>query len=200
MRVKEIMSSPAIYIRSDASPKEAVSILRTNDIGALPVVDENQELVGIISEADLIKLGTEADPVRHLAPLPSRYPAHAAASVGDLMTKKVITIEEGEDAASAARLMLEHDVRQLPVVSAGRLVGVVARRDLIKVLARTDDQIKAELEKIFREENAFLCSCTVEVKEGRVFLCGPLDQTDRRLAEIVAQGVPGVIDVEFVGD
>lgn len=198
MRVKEIMTSPAIYIHADASPKEAISLLREHDIGALPVVDDDQELVGIISEPDLIKLGTEADPLRHMAPVPLRYPARPAETVGDIMTKKVFTIDEDEDAATAARLMLEHDVRQLPVVAAGRLVGVVARRDLIKVLARTDEQIRSELEEIFSVENAFLCACSVEVSEGRVLLRGALDENDRKLAEIVARSVPGVIDVEFV--
>jgi CBS domain-containing protein len=196
MRVKDVMTTPVVTIRADASPKEAAALLREREIGALPVVDEHDDLIGMISETDLIRLGTEGDPRRHLLPLPRRYPAKTAATVAELMTAPVLTVNEDTDVASAARLMLERDVRQLAVVSAGHVVGIIARRDLIKVLARDDEQIKAELEELFNGET-LVDHYTIEVHEGVATLDGSADSADRRLARILARGVPGVIEVVF---
>jgi len=197
MRVKDIMTTPVITIPVAATPKEAASMLREHSIGALPVLDENDDLVGMISETDLIRLGTESDPRRHMLPLPNRYPTRPPSTVEKLMTKNVITIGEDSDVASAARVMLEHDVRQLPVVSVGHVVGIIARRDLIKVLARSDEQITAELEELFADESMFAGRYGIDVKDGSVVLSGSSDPADRRLARILARGVPGVIEVEF---
>jgi CBS domain-containing protein len=156
------------------------------EISAVPVVDGDQ-LVGIVSEAD---------PRAHLAPV-REPPAQVPRVVAEVMTREVVALPEGADATEAGRLMLELAIKSIPVVREGRVVGIVARRDLLRVLARGDEDIAGELRALLEEELGPPSPYRVAVRDGVVELTGPPDPTTRRLATLLVRGVPGVVDLYF---
>jgi CBS domain-containing protein len=196
MRAEDIMTSPVIRVTPDTSIKEAAAILIQRKISALPVVNLENELVGVISEADLVVLETEPDPRRHA--IPSRYRKKPIPRVvGEVMTRDVIAVPEDADVALVARLLLQHHLKSLPVVIGNDVVGIVARRDVLKVLARSDLEIHVELEDLLDEEIQMMGRFRATVADGIVTLIGPVDRASQRLAELLARSVAGVIDVRF---
>jgi CBS domain-containing protein len=108
-----------------------------------------------------------------------------------------VALPEGADAAEAGRLMLERRIKSIPVVQGRRVVGIVARRDLLKVLARGDEEIAGDLRTLLEEELGPPSPYRVTVCDGVVELTGPPDPTVRRLATLLVRGVPGVVEVRF---
>jgi CBS domain-containing protein len=198
MRVREVMTSPVVMVGPDHHLKSVVRLLVELRIGAVPVVDEDGRLAGILSEADLVGLEAVQDPRAHALPAPATAPVPV--TVSDLMTTDVVTLRETDDVAEAARLMLRHGYRSIPVVTGDRVVGIVARQDLLAVLARRDTEIRAELDELLGELAGIATSDAVEVADGVVTLTGPADPTRRRVIEVLARTVPGVLGIRFAGD
>jgi CBS domain-containing protein len=195
VRVREVMSSPVVCVPPDAPLKEVARVLVAHGISAVPVVDAG-ELVGILSEADLIPLELLPDPRAHLAPVPEASQA-APRIASQAMTRDVIALPEEADVADAGRLLLERRIRSIPVLRGHRVVGIVARRDLLEVLARTDEAITRDLEALLAAEFGTLGPYRVTVRDGVVDLSGPSGPVDRRLATLLARGVPGVLEVRL---
>ncbi len=193
MKVGEAMTSPAITARAGTSCKEAAGLLARHRISALPVVDEQGRLVGIVSEADLITLETTPDP-RALATPVSPRSEPLPSCVDEIMTREVMSVDEDTDLALAARRMLETRVKRLPVLRGDRVVGVISRYDLIRVMARSDEDLRADIQRVLADEGMSLAALQVRVHDGVVELSGQ-DQSTLRLAQILARTVPGVLDV-----
>src|SRR4029453_5327962 len=104
VRVREVMSSPVVAVPPDMPLKEVAKLLVTRAISAVPVVDRG-ELVGILSEADLIPLELAPDPTAHLARLPDP-PQTPSRVASEAMTRDVVALPEEADVADAGRLML----------------------------------------------------------------------------------------------
>ena len=113
------------------------------------------------------------------------------------MTREVIALPEDADLAEAGRLLLERRIKSIPVVRGRRVVGIVARRDLLEVLARRDQDIAGELEALLPAELGAPSPYRVTVRDGIVGLTGSADPTTRRLASLLAREVPGVIEDRF---
>jgi CBS domain-containing protein len=109
------------------------------------------------------------------------------------MTREVLALPPDDDAAEAARLMLDRGVKSIPVVLSGRVVGIVTRRDLLRVLARSDHAIRAEVERLLDEELGG--HRPVEVADGVVALAGFDPGRESELAELLVRTVPGVVEV-----
>jgi CBS domain-containing protein len=195
VRVREIMSSPVVTVPPGMPVKEVAKVLVTQGISAVPVVDDGA-LVGILSEADLVPLELVPDPRAHLAPLPEASPT-ASRIASEAMTRDVIALPEEADVADAGRLMLERRIKSIPVLRGRRVVGVVARRDLLEVLARSDEEIARDVEALLATELGSPCPYRVTVRDGVVDLTGPPDPVDRRLATLLTRGVPGVLQVRL---
>jgi CBS domain-containing protein len=196
MRAKDIMTSRVITVAPDTPIKEAAAVLIQNRISALPVVNDDRELVGIVSEADLMALETEPDPRRHA--IWQRYKTKSVPRVvGEVMTRDVIAVPEDADVALVARLMLEHRLTSVPVILGNEVIGIVARRDVLKGLARSDLEIEVELGDLLDEEIQMMGRYRAQVSDGVVTLLGPVDRASQRLAELLARSIPGVIDVRF---
>jgi CBS domain-containing protein len=195
VRVREVMSSPVVTVVPGMPLKEVAKVLVTHGISAVPVVDAG-DLVGILSEADLVPLELAPDPRAHLAPLPEASQA-APRVASQAMTREVVALPEEADVADAGRLMLERRIKSIPVVRGRRVVGIVARRDLLEVLARSDEDIARELEALLAAELGAPSPYRVTVRDGVVDLAGPPDPVDRRLATLLARGVPGVLEVRL---
>ena len=185
MRVREIMSSPVVTVPPGMPLKEVAKVLVTRGISAVPVVDAG-ELVGVISEADLVPL----------APVPEASQT-APRIASQAMTRGVIALPEEADVADAGRLMLQRRIKSIPVLRGRRVVGIVARRDLLEVLARSDEDITRDLEALLAAELGSPSLYRVTVRDGVVDLAGPPDPVDRRLVTLLARGVPGVLEVRL---
>jgi CBS domain-containing protein len=190
------MSSPVVTVPPDMRVKEVADLLVRHGISAVPVVEDG-ELVGIISEADLVPLELAPDPRAHLLP-PADLPGHLPKVAGEAMTREVVALPEDADLAEAGRLMLERRIRSIPVVRGRQVVGIVARRDLLEVLARSDGDIARDLEALLAAELGAPSLYRTTVHDGVVEFTGPIDPTSRTLATLLARGVPGVVGVRFV--
>jgi CBS domain-containing protein len=175
--------------------KEVADLLVRHGISAAPVVD-NDELVGIVTEADLLPLELTPDPQAHLA-APPTPPSGVPRVAAQVMTWPVVALSEDADAAEAGRLMLERRIRSIPVVRGRQVVGIVARRDLLEVLARSDGDIARDLEALLAAELGAPRLYRTTVHDGVVEFTGPIDPTSRTLATLLARGVPGVVEVRF---
>ncbi|HZD00715.1 MAG TPA: CBS domain-containing protein [Actinomycetes bacterium] len=188
------MTSPVVTVTPDTSVKAAAALLVEHGFTALPVVDAGT-LVGIITEADLVPLESTPDPRSHMAPLQvtgQRVPR----AVAEVMTSEVVTVPPDADIAQAAQLMLAHALRSIPVTANGRLVGIVTRRDLLRVLARSDEEIRRDLAALLSEELPGE-PVGVAVADGTVTLtfASTVETSDRRIAVLLASTVPGVLSV-----
>jgi len=197
MRAKDAMTSPAITVTPQTHCKDAAGLMVRHRISALPVVDEGGRLVGLVSEADLLPLETTPDPrsqERPLAPRTMPLPR----TVDEVMSPEVYTVDEDTDLGVVAQRMLEANVKRFPVLHGDRIVGVVSRHDLVKVIARSDDEVEAGVQGILNEEAMRLTDVGIRVRDGVVELTGDGDRQSLRLAEILARSVPGVLDVRVV--
>ena len=195
MRVRDVMSSPVITVPPDMRLKEVADLLVRHGISAVPVVDDD-ELVGIVSEADLLPLELTPDPRAHLAPPPDP-PSGVPRVAAEVMTRAVVALPEDADAAEAGRLMLDRRIKSIPVVRGRQVVGIVARRDLLEVLARSDEDIARDLEALLAAELGAPSPYRMTVRDGIVEFTGPTDPTSRTLATLLARDVPGVVEVRF---
>lgn len=143
LTVADVMSRAVARVGPDAPVGEVVTLLIDRALRALPVVDADRRVVGIITDGDLLTRGATALPVRlqQLLPLSERAAQVAALAqqprrAADVMTAGPITLPATTPLAEAAATMARHDLKRLPAVDAdGRLVGMVSRSDLLKTVA-----------------------------------------------------------------
>lgn len=191
--VREVMSSPAITVRETATLKEAVSLLDQHDVSAMPVVDGRDRIVGVLSEADVIRDMVVPDERTEEVAV-QLTTAALGARVADVMSTHPVTVEEGTDLAVATELMTSSAIKSLPVVEHGRVTGVISRRDVIRVLARPDRRIEAEVDELFRQAGL---DWMVDVTDGVAVLDGPADEAERDVARALTRTVPGLVDIRF---
>lgn len=212
MQVSQVMSTNVISIQAEASIAEAIDLMLRSRISGLPVVDAAGTLVGVLSEGDLLRraeLGTQKHRARWIEILlgPGKqaeaYTHAHGRKVAEAMTTNPIAIAPDADLAEAVDLMSRHNVKRLPVLADGRLVGIVARADLIRALARVlptakvdvpdatiRDAILDQLEKQAWTPNAMI---QIDVRDGIVALRGAiLDERQREALRVIAENTPGV--------
>lgn len=208
-KVSSVMSTDVGAVRADTPFKDIVRLLEQRDISAVPVVDEDRRVLGVVSEADL--LVTEGAKAPEWKQSPRRWwrrrrdterPDATGATTADaLMTKPAITVTADATVAHAAREITRHGVKRLPVVDAdGKLVGIVSRKDLLTVFLRKDEDIRDEVVR-----NAFAIGLNVrelpagvrvDVREGKVTLAGELElRSQLALVEQLTRRIDGVVDV-----
>jgi CBS domain-containing protein len=195
MYAQEIMTRHIMTIGPMATVQEAIQRLNRYGITSMPVVDDDDRLVGIVSEADLLR-GEVLDGGSAHRHAPGSWPEQVPRVVGDVMTAHVLSVTEAVDAVDIARVMLETGVKSVPVVRDNTVVGVVSRSDIIHALATSDERIRDQAQELLGE--ADLHGWTVVVDDGEVVLTGPDDSTDGRIAEILTRTVSGVAAVRVV--
>jgi CBS domain-containing protein len=134
MRVDELMTSPVHTVRADLSPKQASQFLVEHRVGCAPVVEPTGELIGIVTEADLMRLELHRDPTRHQRREPVEHAAPPPARIAEMMTSEVLAVPVDFDVADAARLMIERHITRIPVVEGEQVVGILSRTDLLRLL------------------------------------------------------------------
>jgi CBS domain-containing protein len=193
MLVRDVMTSPAITVPEKATVKDAIEMLDRHDIAAMPVLDTAGRLVGVLSEADVIREMVVPDPRAHEVPV-RLTKAPFLARVADVMSTHALTVTSDTDLAGAADLMTSTAVKSLPVVDGDDVVGVVSRRDIVRLLSRQDVRIEGETDELFRQAGL---DWMVTVEDGVATVEGPLDDGDRRLAETLVSTVPGIVGILF---
>jgi CBS domain-containing protein len=142
VRVEDFMTRRAVTIAPDTTLLAAAKLMLEHRIGGLPVLDASARIIGIFSESDLLReegKSEDSSPWLQMMVGPDGKPAEPrrldARKVGDVMTRQPITIAPGASIAQACRLLHEHRLRRLPVVEGDKLVGMIARADLVRAMA-----------------------------------------------------------------
>jgi len=142
--VKDIMTKTVITVKRNADLHEAARLLSERGISGMPVVDDNNRVVGVISEADILTLAgmkrehTFKDILRSILgePLPAR--ASGGNKVEDVMSFPPITSRADEAVADVAKILDERRIKRLPVVDdQGKLLGIISRADIVRAIGRT---------------------------------------------------------------
>src|SRR5438552_353453 len=148
--VGDVMTREVVSVESTTGYKEIADLMVGHGISAVPVVDADRHVLGVVSETDLLAKLEYADRVPRHPLLSRRLRTAQQKAAGDtatgLMTEPAVTVGPTETVTRAARLMDAARVKRLPVVDAdGRLVGIVSRRDLVRLYTRPDPQVRTSV-------------------------------------------------------
>ena len=218
MRAADVMTNDVITVGEDASVQEVARLMAEHGISAVPVVDRERRLVGMVSEGDLLhrtETGTERrrswwlDMVAATNQLAGEYVKSHSGSVKDVMTRDVISVTEETTVGDIAILLETNRIKRVPVLRDGRLVGIVSRANLVQALAVTiserpsgaeaDDRAIRDrlLAELRAQKWAEVSPANITVKDGIVHLWSSYysDQEKRALV-VAAENIPGVRRVE----
>ncbi|GHF36392.1 CBS domain-containing protein [Streptomyces griseosporeus] len=208
-KVGSVMATDVVRAVYGTPFKEVARLLADHRISGLPVVDEDDRVIGVISETDLIahQVTTADRPQAHrlfrfaaLTPATRRRAAKAAArTAGRLMSTPPVTVHADDTIVEAARTMAERHVERLPVLDEEeRLVGIVTRRDLLQVFLRPDADIRAEVIDDVLVHALWLAPGTIDVSVtgGVVTLTGQLERrSETEIAVSMTRQIDGVVAV-----
>lgn len=215
MQVKDVMTKAVTTVRPETPVNEIAKILLDRRISAVPVLGDNEEIVGIVSEGDLMRRpesGTERRSSWWLAFLTlgeddaRRFVKTEGRHARDVMTRKVVTVDEESSLEQVANMLESRHIKRMPVVRGHKLVGIVSRADLLRGLASakfegkqaTDDRvlrdaIEAALQEHIGFDSMFV---SVTVKDGAADLWGGVrSPAAKDAARVAAENVPGVAAV-----
>ncbi|NIJ12286.1 CBS domain-containing protein [Saccharomonospora amisosensis] len=188
MLARQIMSSPVVTVTPETPVKRAAGLLTEHGFTALPVVDTRQRLVGIVTEADLVRDRVPGDARSRGAPAPQ-----PPSTVGAVMSTPAVSMDGHADLSKLVAALLDEGFRAMPIVEGKRLVGIVTRRDVVRALSRDDTAIARDVRRrlmIYGGPDRW----TVEVDDGVVTIVDEYDDpTDRHVATLLAESVPGVV-------
>jgi CBS domain-containing protein len=205
MKVSELMTKDVVSVTPETTLRDAASLLAEKRISGVPVVNEADEVVGVLSEADiLVKAGGPVARGRLLGWL--LEPDHGAAedkihaeTVGEAMSAPALTITPQRPVHAAARIMVEKSVNRLPVVEHGKLRGILTRADIVRAFARSDEEIAEEIRSEILRRTFWLepGSVSVTVIDGNVDLEGEVEtEADAEMLPKLVARVPGVVSVQ----
>jgi CBS domain-containing protein len=150
LKAKDIMSTNLLTFKKNTPVKEAAEKLAERNISGAPVVDDKGNLIGIVTDSDLIMpdvrfhFPTYIELLDGYIYLPSslerfeeEFKKAIGAKVGDVMTADVITVDENTSVEDIATLMIEKDISRFPVMSDGKLVGIVTKIDIVKAISKS---------------------------------------------------------------
>jgi CBS-domain-containing membrane protein len=212
MKARDVMVTPVITAGPNASIKSVAETFVRHRISAVPVVDDNGKLVGIISEGDLlhrVEAGTERRRPWWLRAfigpdeLANEYVKAHACKVSDAMTREVVTASPDTPLHELAALLEKHSIKRVPIVDNGQLVGVVSRANLVQAVATAgqgldvavpDSAIRDKLLAHLKTQDwAHTTLLNVTVNGGVVDLWGVVNSaTERKAIRVAAEAMPGV--------
>jgi CBS domain-containing protein len=198
--VRAVMTVAVATVSLDTPFKRLAAIMAEHGVNALPVLDAQGRIAGIVSQSDLIrKVEYQDDPAARRPPHSHHHAQAAGLTARDVMSSPAVTITPGGSIVAAARAFDRGHVSHLVVTEAdGTLAGIVTPRDLLKVYLRTDDDIRSEIlgEVITKYLGCDPDRAEVAVRDGIVTLRGGVERKSMvPLAARMAQSVDGVVDV-----
>jgi CBS domain-containing protein len=218
MRAVEVMTTKVITVGGNASVADVAKLLAERGISAVPVVDKDHKVIGMVSEGDLLhrtETGTEKcrswwlEMMASTNQLAGDYIKSHSANVKDVMTRDVISVSDTTPLADIAILLEANRIKRVPVVRDGKLVGIVSRANLVRALAMTVNEPPSSVElddRTIRDELlaelkaqkwAEVSPANVTVKDGVVHLWSSyLSEQEKRALVVAAENTPGVRRVE----
>jgi len=191
VKVVDVMTTDVISVAPDTPITDAARLMFRNKVSGLPVCDESMCLIGIITEADFLRLEVARQEVEHPQPVET---------VGEVMSRSVVTIGPEASIGDAAKMMVVHDVNRLPVVDRrSHILGIISRLDVVAVFTRPDDVIEDEIREDVIRRVLFVDPDTlgVSVANGVVRFEGEIGtRTEARLLEEVVRRLDGVMRVD----
>jgi CBS domain-containing protein len=211
------MFSPAVTAPPDASILDVVQLMLDNRISAVPIVDDDGQLVGLVSEGDLLRrveIGTEAhrswwlSAFRGVASPAEDFIKSQCMNASEVMTKQMVTAREDTPLWQIAEILEKKKFKRVPVVRDGRVVGIVSRANLLQALMMqkemtadapsSDDRVirEALLEILRGEPWSNTSHVNVVVLDGVVRFWGLVaSDAQREALKVAAEGTPGVRDI-----
>lgn len=195
MLVREVMSNGVVTVPLGSTVKSALALLASSGITSLPVVGGSGKIHGIVSEADLIRDGVARD--SRLTEIPRETVlVDRPLYVDEVMTPNAVTVRPDTDLSAAVEVFTSTGIKSVPVVDAhGRVLGMVSRSDVVRMLARGDDDLERDVDTALASVG--LRDWLVEVVDGTVELLAPAGAEERGLASVVVGTVPGVVNVRI---
>jgi CBS domain-containing protein len=215
MKALDVMVRDVVTIRPDATVKDAVDLLVKYDISAIPVVGDDGAVVGIISEADLIRrkdISTEKqrpwwlEAITPATTLAAEFAKSHGQRVHEVMSTQVVSAAAETPLSEIATLLERHRIKRVPIIEDGKLIGIVSRANLIQALASSssatgalgvssrDREIRlALLTRLGEQRWTDFGSRNVTVTGGVVHLWGLVGSKQERKALVaLAEEIPGV--------
>jgi CBS domain-containing protein len=212
MKARDIMVQHVITVGPDTDVQAVANTLVTNRISAVPVVGAGGEIIGIVSEGDLVRraeTGTERRRSWWLEALidsrtqAAEFVKSHARRASDVMTRAVVTATPETPLVEIANLLEKHGIKRVPIVENGQLVGIVSRANLVQALASrgpalvgiepTDEKLRESIVATLRGQRWGYGAINVIVQQGVVDLWGFVDSADERNAiRVAAEATPGV--------
>ncbi len=218
MQAKDIMTTSVISVPLEGQIEDAVRLMLDHHISALPVVDAQDGLKGLVSEGDLMRrvresesprrpwwlevLGGSSGSARDFVKLKSRR-------VEDVMTRDIVSVEEDTTVAEIARLLEKHRIKRVPVLRSGQVVGIVSRANLLHALSALKDRVlpepseddrvlRAKIEEALKDvPSAAVNLINYTVEDGKVAVWGVADSDFQENAiRVAVENVPGVGKVD----
>jgi CBS domain-containing protein len=194
MLVREIMTSSPMKVHAEDDLDTAIAVMAERKVTMLPVVDEHDRVVGVLSEVDVLRRAIEPDARAHMVPLREAEPLPS--TVGEIMTPSPSTTSENTDVNDLVGTFLSQGFKSLPVAKGGKLVGVISRSDVIQAFWRSDEELLHDVTAAFLDQD--LSAYRLSVDRGVVEVIGPNSVRDAGLADAVARSVLGVRRVHIV--
>ena len=216
MRARDVMVRAVVTTSPDTTVEKLARLMINLRISSVPVLDGDGRLVGIVTEGDLLRraeTGTERHRSRWSelfssnSRLAAEYIKSHAKRVADLMTREVVSIDEMATLAEIADLLETKQIKRVPVVHDGRIVGIVSRADLLQVLAsggvKTADEDRDRtirdqlLTKLRSQKWTDASEGRVVVSDGVVHFRGIVgSEAERKALRVAAENTPGVLGIE----
>jgi CBS domain-containing protein len=214
MNAADVMVSPVITVGPDATVQEVADILLRNRISAVPVLSQQGKILGIVSEGDLLRR-VESGTQRHRSwwlellttkfTLQDEYVKSHSRKVTDIMTSDVLTVSPDTPLGDIASVLEKNGIKRVPVVTDGKLVGIVSRANLLQAIATIGKTIKTQgavsdaalREKVVDQLDSVQLArpalVNVIVNDGNIELWGIVEsESEKRAARVAAEATPGV--------
>ncbi|UVS79442.1 HPP family protein [Actinokineospora sp. UTMC 2448] len=183
MKARDVMTRPVVSVGAGTTIREAIAILTDKGFAALPVVDDAGRVIGLFSESDALAATSGAD--------------HRDDPVSTALSRPVEVAAPTDDTAAIAARMLRGRLRCVPVVEEGVLVGMIARRDLLRVLVRDEDVVAANVRSLLDDYAGSTRRWSVTLRRGAATVTGEFaDEAERRVVTALVRTVPGVTSVQ----
>jgi CBS domain-containing protein len=212
MKARDVMTSPVVTVKQTSSVKDVARLFLERRISAVPVVDDQGKLVGIVSEGDLVHRSEISTQRRRpwwlvlLAGdegLAAEYVKAHAKRIADIMTRKVVTAAPDAPLHEIAETLEKYGIKRLPIVRDGQLVGIVSRANLVQAIATSGSKLDVPLSDTTIRENllthlnrqswAHATLLNATVSGGVVDLWGFVESdTERKAIRVAAEATPGV--------
>ena len=216
MNVADFMRIDVVVARPSMNVADVASQMVRSHVSGMPVVDENENVIGIVSEGDLLRraeAGTDHHRPRWLqflmgsSRLADEYVKSHGLKVKDVMTTDVATVDAADTLDTAVDYMERRGVKRLPVVSDGKLIGILSRADVLAAFVynvrkessdgKSDGEIRQAILDAFEKEKWLRGDrLTIVVRDGAVELSGVvMSENERKALLVMAEGVKGVRSV-----